>query len=525
MSNVPSRARALRPSRWVPRLVGSILVSPLLTLLFPGAALSQDYAAKGFKMAVPSPRETTPENLAAGETLYSQNCSQCHGEEGDGQGVMADRLVPRPRDFRRGVYKIRRTMQGELPIDDDLFQIIRNGMPGTSMPAWQGLLGDEQIWQLVDHLKSFSPDFEDFPAEQEFVLEGKLEPTPESIARGAELYVETECAKCHGESGRGNGPSARELEDEWAHRIFPADLTQPWTFRGGGSVEDLFRTLTTGLNGTPMPSFSDAYNATDLWHLANYLHSIGREPAWGEIIRGTKTDAVPEDPDSPAWDQAPALDIRLAGQIIQEPRLFNPSVLSLRVQALFDDDELGLLLTWNDRFENRGEGQGDGDGPHDRVAVLFPAQELEAGKKPYFLMGDRRRSVDTWQWSDGGIETFLARGTDAVTPSTSTVNGRASYRDGQYRVLLRRRLVTGQDDEVAFTPGRMLPIAWNVWDGENGEEGKRRAISRWYYLLLEPETPWTTWLWPLVAVTLTAGGEAFGLRRLRRQWANEEAGT
>ena len=50
---------------------------------------------------------------------------------------MADRLVPRPRDFRRGVYKIRRTMQGELPIEDDLFQIIRNGMPGTSMPAWQ----------------------------------------------------------------------------------------------------------------------------------------------------------------------------------------------------------------------------------------------------------------------------------------------------------------------------------------------------------------------------------------------------
>ncbi|MEE8278329.1 MAG: c-type cytochrome, partial [Thermoanaerobaculia bacterium] len=86
MSNASSPARALRPSRWVPLPVGSIL----LALLLPGAALSQDYAAKGFKLAVPSPRETTPENLAAGETLYSQNCSQCHGDEGDGQGVMAD---------------------------------------------------------------------------------------------------------------------------------------------------------------------------------------------------------------------------------------------------------------------------------------------------------------------------------------------------------------------------------------------------------------------------------------------------
>ncbi len=216
----------------------------------------------------------------------------------------------------------------------------------------------------------------------------------------------------------------------------------------------------------------------------------------------------------------PSASRRLAGQIIQKPRLFNPSVLSLRVRALFDDDEVALLLTWNDRFENRGDGEDEK--PSDQVAVLFPAQELEEGKKPYFLMGDRRRPVDAWQWSDAGIETFLARGTDAVTPRTSTVAGRASYRDGQYRVLLRRSLVTNVEDEVVFTPGQMIPIAWNVWDGENGEVGKQRAISRWYYILLEPETPWTTWLWPFVVVSLTAGGEAFGMRRLRRQWASAE---
>jgi hypothetical protein len=68
----------------------------------------------------------------------------------------------------------------------------------------------------------------------------------------------------------------------------------------------------------------------------------------------------------------------------------------------------------------------------------------------------------------------------------------------------------------------MIPIAFNVWDGENREEGKRRAISRWYYLLLEPETPWTTWLWPLFVVVLTAAGELIGLRRLRRHWASQE---
>ena len=492
----------------------------LLGLSMPGPGVAQDYAAKGFQVATPTPREATPANLATGKEVYGQYCSQCHGDDGDGAGAMADLLTPRPRDFRRGVYKIRRTMQGELPVDDDLFQIITRGMPGTSMPAWEGILTPEQIWQLVDYIKTFSLDFDDFPAEQEFLLQGKPEATPESIERGAALYVEAECAKCHGASGRGNGPSAAELEDEWENKIVPADLTQPWTMRGGSSVEDYFRTLTTGLNGTPMPSFSDAFDAAQLWDLANYLDSMGRQPAWGEIVRAPKTDTVPDDPDDPAWEQAPAMDIRLAGQIIQEPRLFNPAVQSLRARALFDDDEVGLLVSWTDRFENDGQGET----PSDQLAVLFPAQKLEKGKKPYFLMGDRRRQVDAWEWSAAsGTRNLLARGSDSVTPRESSLKATASYKDGEYRVILRRSLATGQEDEVEFTPGQMVPIAWNVWEGDNGEQGKQRAISRWYYLLLEPKTPWTTWLWPLVIVSLAGGGEAFGMRRLRRRWAEDDA--
>jgi DMSO reductase family type II enzyme heme b subunit len=492
-------------------LVGSLLVASV--------AAAQDFEARGFRLAPSSPRETSAENLATGKTLYGDNCEQCHGDEGDGQGVMADLLDPRPRDFRRGVYKIRRTMQGELPTDEDLFRIVRNGMPGTSMPAWQGILGDAQIWQLVDYIKSFSEDFADYPAEQQFLIDGLPDATPESIEQGAEVYVKAECAKCHGESGRGNGPSASEQEDEWENKIWPADLTQPWAFRGGSTAEDLYRTLTTGVNGTPMPSFSDAWAHEDLAHLANYLQSIGREPAWGEIVRATKTDSIPEDPFAPAWDAVPALDIRLAGQVIQRPRLFNPSVQSLNVRALFDDRELALLLVWNDRFEDAG----DNGKPSDRVSVLFSARELEEGKKPYFLMGDRQRPVDSWQWSAaGGSETFFARGMDEVTPRPSPVTGLGEYRDGEYRVVLRRGLAVSQDDEVAFSPGQMIPIAWNVWDGDRDEQGKQRAISRWYYLLLEPETPWTTYVWPIAVIFLAAVGEMVGLRVLRQRWANEE---
>jgi mono/diheme cytochrome c family protein len=112
--------------RWVVLLAGS--------LLLPGPALAQDFAAKGFRIAPTTPRESTPEDVAAGKALYEDKCTQCHGAEGDGQGEMADLLDPRPRDFRRAIYKIRRTPQGELPTDEDLFRIIGNGMSETSMP-------------------------------------------------------------------------------------------------------------------------------------------------------------------------------------------------------------------------------------------------------------------------------------------------------------------------------------------------------------------------------------------------------
>jgi hypothetical protein len=158
------------------------------------------------------------------------------------------------------------------------------------------------------------------------------------------------------------------------------------------------------------------------------------------------------------------------------------------------------------------------------VSVLFSANEMEAGKKPYFLMGDRRSPVDAWRWTVGaGVETFFARGMDNVEARTSPVRAQGEYREGQYRVILRRSLQSGGDDEVAFAPGRMIPIAWNVWDGENEEDGKKRAISRWYYLLLEPETPVTTYLWPLVVILLTGGGEWAGMRWLRQQWASQES--
>ncbi|HEY3122790.1 MAG TPA: cytochrome c, partial [Thermoanaerobaculia bacterium] len=80
----------------------------------------------------------------AGKALYLKNCSQCHGEKGDGQGYATSHLLPQPRNFTTAKFKVRTTPNGALPSHQDLVNIIRRGMPYTSMPAWPDF-SDQQV--------------------------------------------------------------------------------------------------------------------------------------------------------------------------------------------------------------------------------------------------------------------------------------------------------------------------------------------------------------------------------------------
>ncbi len=192
-----------------------------------------------------------------GQQIYQSACATCHGWGGDGKGPAASSLNPLPRNFTKGLYKFRTTAAGELPTDQDLFYIISNGVARSVMPPYKDLLSKQQIWDLVAYIKSFSEDFAEYGAPEPIEIPELPESTPEFVADGKHLYMALDCWTCHGVNGKGDGPSASTLKDDEGNRVPPMNFTRGH-FKRGSSDAEVYKSVMTGLDGTPMPAFGDA---------------------------------------------------------------------------------------------------------------------------------------------------------------------------------------------------------------------------------------------------------------------------
>lgn len=221
-----------------------------------------------------------------GWPLYQRFCATCHGRRGDGAGPSARFTSTPPRDFTRGTFKFRMTPAGSPPTHEDLVRTISVGVRGTHMPAWKGKLSRTQIATLARYLTTLSDVFwTDAPPTP--AIEVPAEPPYDgaSVARGKALYAKMQCATCHGESGHGDGPAAKALRDDWSHPIRPANFARG-ELKGGCCGAVIFRAISTGLGGTPMPSFAGAMSPAERWDLAHYVLSLGHtRPAVEYLLR------------------------------------------------------------------------------------------------------------------------------------------------------------------------------------------------------------------------------------------------
>jgi mono/diheme cytochrome c family protein len=186
--------------------------------------------------------------------------------------MAAHMLAEPPRDFRPGTFKFRSTPTGALPTDADLLRTLTEGV------RWTGMIGRPDLPEadrraLVAFIKTLSPRFRAEPPGKPIAILQAPPATPALIREGQHIYKDAGCDECHGPAGRGDGPAARGQRDAWGHPTHPSDITWRPLKRGADPAE-IYRTVVTGLDGSPMPAHGDVLEPSEAWALVAFLETL-----------------------------------------------------------------------------------------------------------------------------------------------------------------------------------------------------------------------------------------------------------
>jgi mono/diheme cytochrome c family protein len=361
------------------------------------------------------------ERAELGKQLFARHCAACHGERGDGKGLAAAFLFPKPRDLRAGRFRLVST-SNNVPTREDLHAVLMRGMPGSSMPPWAHLSHPEHE-ALIDEVMRFRREGaresyiqslkddegladEDIAAEdvqldiQDYVDEmtspGEStqvpdiqSPTTEAINRGKDVYAKFACISCHGETGRGDG--VQEMFDDEKMPTRPRDFTLG-IFKGDHDPASLYRRIAYGMPGSPMPG-SSTMSPEQMIELVHYIRSLSTEeqrqaaiPKREKII-ARRVDVIPDSPQADAWTKIEPISLRMTPLWWRDDA--NPG---LTVQSMHDGKTIAVRLTWKD--DSADEQAARSEDFEDAVAVeLFPEKA-----EPFLGMGDPTSPVDVWFW-------------------------------------------------------------------------------------------------------------------------------
>ena len=466
--------------------------------------------------------------LSRGRNLYLHMCVFCHGENGDSRGTAVEYLNPWPRDFRQGIYKFRSTPTGTLPRDEDIYRTIINGVPGTSMPAWDAALSPEDTWALVNLIKSFSSRFRNEQPGNKIDISDPPSATPEIIAQGKKLFTKNKCINCHGASGRGDGEMANSLKDVWKHSVFVYDITSPAYIKLGHTAKDIFQTLSTGLDGTPMGSYAHLPEE-DRWALVHFVRSrFVKEFKKAEFETDLYSSRIDKElntnVNNPIWEH-----VKVTELVMRPLSARQGAVETISFASLNNGKQLAIRLQWKDSTKNDFNAERQ-DYFTDGVAVQLAFGEVtlhtDGHNEPFFGMGNRGKSVNIWHWKAGRekaiaaenereyaggvdmdaliyggmrnnpvaglttlkkseVEELNAEGFGTITPQPEekqNVIGHGEWKDGFWTVILIRDMEKTSEWDVNLIRKDPVLTAFAVWDGEKEDRSGRKVISVWQRL-------------------------------------------
>ena len=234
----------------------------------------------------------------------------------------------------------------------------------------------------------------------------------------------------------------------------------------------------------------------------------------GMMIRARLVEGeLPTGPEDTAWAKVAPMTLPLSGQVITRPVWPEPTARALTVRSLHNGTEIAFLLEWQDNTKNDRLTPGTF---RDGVAIGLPLGDAPA----FFCMGQLDHYINIWHWkadwqsdidrraaktsekSKDGVRTFevIPRRVSSVEDligggfSTLTtkekqgrVQGKAAWKDGVWHVVMRRPLVSEeQENEAKLIPGRVQTVSFAVWNGENKERNGQKAVAPWFQLVIDP---------------------------------------
>lgn len=410
----------------------------------------------------------TDEIATRGWSLYLRHCASCHGEKGKGDGPLAKLVNPPVPDLTEGVFKFRSTPSGTLPTDNDLKRTISEGISSTPMMGVKGILTDDEIEAIVAFVKTLCPDFKTKGSGNPI----RIEPpqfTPDLLKLGRQIYYEFQCNTCHGPKGDGNGPMAKSLKDSKGRSIRILSFRNPRNFKGGHSLVDIYRSIMTGLDGTPMASFSEVLTEKEGWAVAYFVHSLIAKKDMKQSsninVKVKRNETNPFVLSGASWAKAPIFELPLQSLW----RTNKPE--TVRVQVVGDSQNLNFRLSWDDSTRNeKGKFL-------DSISIQFP--QNPKSPIPSLFWGDIQSPVSVFRWFAGDkLTVFIARGVgNKVAQHHYNAKAKGVWQKGQWAVTLQVRL------SEAFS---RLPFAISIWDASYNDEGERRSITGWHWLEFSP---------------------------------------